>query len=611
MTKSNINKLILLNDVNRLKNRNSLAKLIVHQELISSDSNISFRYVMDKIKESFELSTLKETELLGLVDNINTGFLKGDKQLERKNKIIEGFIVESLDEKSKVLNTFLTSLQEQIKIEEKNKSLETNHNKLITKANIENFMVESKMINCEEYAIEGIFELCDTITTIYDKDLNERQKIGVCMESISYACNKLKVPLTSEQVLFFVTEYFLLNDRYNIDTIESVLEATKVFSSQNKQRTKKRLTKMKEDKITNPVTKKTYGDEIELEMPILEAIDKQTIKDVTSELLYDIRTSKIAVKGADAAKKITNILYKTKKEDILDETPNVLGFIRRVILYGGAIAISPYLVLPVIVVDTLLHQKVNKDSCDKMIKQLEREKKKTEKQIYKNPNKKDDLNKYMDTLDKQIERITEYRNNMFLDKETEEDYQNENMIEPMAIILAIGEMVDEVYLHEGTAATLARTAKEKLAKATEKLSTKEKVASRTLDTNIERFIRATETAVTVKERERVIKGSVLPSASKTIKLAIAAGAAWAINPAIAIVGTLAALAMAKTANARERQMILDEIDIHLKIVEKKVQQAEMNNDTKAIEDLLRLENRLKREKQRIKYRMKVYHNQQV
>ena len=78
-----------------------------------------------------------------------------------------------------------------------------------------------------------------------------------------------------------------------------------------------------------------------------------------------------------------------------------------------------------------------------------------------------------------------------------------------------------------------------------------------------------------------------------------------------VIGAIAGIALSAKANARERQLVLDDIEVHLRIVEKKIQQAEMNNDDKALEQLLKLERTLTREKQRIKYRMKVYYNQRT
>ena len=54
----------------------------------------------------------------------------------------------------------------------------------------------------------------------------------------------------------------------------------------------------------------------------------------------------------------------------------------------------------------------------------------------------------------------------------------------------------------------------------------------------------------------------------------------------------------------KKEYILDEIDIQLEIVEKKLQLAENNNDMKAYEQLLRLKRQLESEKNRIIYKRK-------
>ena len=58
------------------------------------------------------------------------------------------------------------------------------------------------------------------------------------------------------------------------------------------------------------------------------------------------------------------------------------------------------------------------------------------------------------------------------------------------------------------------------------------------------------------------------------------------------------------ATAKERKYILSEIEVELRLVEKKIQLAERNDDTKALGELYRIEKRLKNEQARIKYHMK-------
>ena len=76
-----------------------------------------------------------------------------------------------------------------------------------------------------------------------------------------------------------------------------------------------------------------------------------------------------------------------------------------------------------------------------------------------------------------------------------------------------------------------------------------------------------------------------------------------------MIGSLGAIPVSKKANARERQLVLDEIELQIKLVERKISQAESDGNNKNLESYMRLDNKLQRERQRIKYRMKVYYNQ--
>ena len=150
-------------------------------------------------------------------------------------------------------------------------------------------------------------------------------------------------------------------------------------------------------------------------------------------------------------------------------------------------------------------------------------------------------------------------------------------------------------------------AKEKLKKAALKFSDKEKTMSRQLDNALANFNDNLQTKLSNKNREAVIKGRILPSASTTLKIALASGVAAMFNPVLAVIGALGALGASAAGTKKEKQFILDEIEIQLKLVEKKIQLAESNNDMKALEQLLKTEQKLKREKQRIIYRLKHYH----
>lgn len=144
-----------------------------------------------------------------------------------------------------------------------------------------------------------------------------------------------------------------------------------------------------------------------------------------------------------------------------------------------------------------------------------------------------------------------------------------------------------------------------------KLSDKEKQMSNSIDIAANNVSKSLENAVKNGNREAVIRGSMIPSASKCIKLALAAGVAWAINPAVAVIGAIGAFACSKKMQAKERQLVLDDIEIELKMCERYMRAAEDEGDMKKIRQIEVIQRNLERQRQRIKYRMSVVYNQKV
>ena len=168
------------------------------------------------------------------------------------------------------------------------------------------------------------------------------------------------------------------------------------------------------------------------------------------------------------------------------------------------------------------------------------------------------------------------------------------------------------YMLEASISNALKTASMRLRNAMQKLSDKDKAVSRSIDVSVNNLKKSIENAFTTDNREAVIKGSILPSASKVIKLAIANGAlAIFVHPALAVIGILGYLGVSKHFKSKERQMLIDELDIELKMCQKYIDIAESKNDMKALKQLLMIQRDLERQKQRIKYNMKIQLGQKV
>lgn len=137
------------------------------------------------------------------------------------------------------------------------------------------------------------------------------------------------------------------------------------------------------------------------------------------------------------------------------------------------------------------------------------------------------------------------------------------------------------------------------------MGAKEKEMSRNLDINMNHFMNSMKNAMTNDRREAIIKGSVIPSFSRCLKIGIGLAGIAAFNPLAAVITAFAGLAVSKNLNAKERRLMLDEIDIELKALDKEIQMAEDNKNMKKYRQLLTYQKQLQREKQRIKYNIKV------
>ena len=161
-------------------------------------------------------------------------------------------------------------------------------------------------------------------------------------------------------------------------------------------------------------------------------------------------------------------------------------------------------------------------------------------------------------------------------------------------------------LLEASFTNTLKVASMKLRNAVTKMSDKERSVSRSLDIGMNNFKKSIERALTNDNRESIIKGSILPSFSKIVKMClINAGLIALHQPLLAVIGTLGYFAINGKFKAKERQMVIDEIEIELEMCEKYINIAEQKNDMKALRQLLTTKKELERQRQRIKYKMKV------
>lgn len=139
------------------------------------------------------------------------------------------------------------------------------------------------------------------------------------------------------------------------------------------------------------------------------------------------------------------------------------------------------------------------------------------------------------------------------------------------------------------------------------MSSKEKEFSRNIDNMFRRFVKSMKDALISDRREAIIKGSVIPSFSKCVKICVGLAGLGVVtgNPLIPLLAAFAGFSASKRLTKKERILLLDEIETELEVLEKEISIAESKNQMKKLRTLLNYKKDLQRQYQRIRYNVRV------
>lgn len=139
-----------------------------------------------------------------------------------------------------------------------------------------------------------------------------------------------------------------------------------------------------------------------------------------------------------------------------------------------------------------------------------------------------------------------------------------------------------------------------------KLSTKVQSLWKSIDVRSNTIMTSIQKSLKSDRREAIIKGRIIPSMSQCIKYIIAIAGTSAVGsffgaPYLGVLTAVGIFGSNKILNQRERILIYEEIDTELKVLEKEIELALQDGDTKKYRFLLTYQKKLQREKLRIKY----------
>lgn len=134
------------------------------------------------------------------------------------------------------------------------------------------------------------------------------------------------------------------------------------------------------------------------------------------------------------------------------------------------------------------------------------------------------------------------------------------------------------------------------------MSQKEKEISKKIDTSFKGLVKGMKDTLISDRREAIIKGSVIPSFSKCIKIGVAlAGIAKFGHPEVAAIAAIGGFITSKKLTKRERLLLLDELEIELDVIDKEINNAESRGQMKKYRALMQQKKSLQRQMKRIKY----------
>ena len=189
----------------------------------------------------------------------------------------------------------------------------------------------------------------------------------------------------------------------------------------------------------------------------------------------------------------------------------------------------------------------------------------------------------------------------------EDEDTDKDVIKELNEIAVFSTVVDQKLssMNELSVTSNLKLAADKLMSVASSLSDKEQIISRNIDGACRFLQRSIEKSMSMENREAVIRGDILPSVSKIIKWVCIIGGAAFIHVGLAALVILFKFAMDKKIRTKERQMVVDELDIELKMVDKYIADASAAKNYKKEKELLLIKKKLQHQSDRLKWNIKL------
>jgi uncharacterized FlaG/YvyC family protein len=249
-----------------------------------------------------------------------------------------------------------------------------NHERISKRFNVNNYVIEHQFDD-PEYVISN--QLCEWIDTY---SISPKHKYSIALEESAYLFGKSGIEYDSSKVIETITEYFLLSRMLDKNTVAKTLEENRFINTDHTWRVEYLFNEASSDDVQG-------------------VIDQCKTDDKFNDGRFKMAINKIYTK--DAA-------------NIINDTPNILRWLRRMVV-ASTLGINVILGAVVAIADQYIQMKLDRKQTNRIIRNFNNEIAATKKAIEKESDdvKKADLQKYLDSLEEALSKINLYKDTLY------------------------------------------------------------------------------------------------------------------------------------------------------------------------------------------------------
>ena len=252
-------------------------------------------------------------------------------------------------------------------------TLLNNHERISKRFDVNGYIANHQFYDVESTCANQFCEWIDTY------NISPKDKCAIALEETLYAFERGSLIHDRSEVVQAVMEYFLIPNSITTDEARGILERCQFIS---------------EDDIKN--VRYIFGE-----------AESDEVKQVIDQCKTDDKFNDSVFQRA------MNKIYAKSPEQIVDGTPNILAWIRQMVVISS-LGINILVGAVAIIADKMVQMKISRKQLERAERNFKAEKEKTDKAIAKaSGEEKDRLEEYAKSLEKATDKLNMYKDQLY------------------------------------------------------------------------------------------------------------------------------------------------------------------------------------------------------